>query len=267
MIFDLHNDLPTSDLSAGRQTEYICGAEGNVITLAVWTSRLVSPIDKVKRTVNSFSDYPSVKFAVEDAWFISEDNMEEFTSFPLLYCTLAWSGNNALAGGHTGDGGVTDLGRKFIKSLNSAGIAVDVAHLNERSFYDVLDSGAKVLCSHTCLRDICDHTRNLNDNQIRALIDAGGMTGIAAVADFMGGRGAGINGYALQLCRYAEKFGVGTLGIGTDFFGTEPFEGLENYSCFDNLAAVLLNKGFTGREINDIFFNNANKFFSDIGEK
>ena len=267
MIFDLHTDLPTADIPRKKKFDFIQSNKNNVITLAVFTTRLEDPLSFIKSTVETYSEFENARFAIEDSWFVTPENMFAVSSLPLLYCTLAWGGDNALAGGHKGSGGLTRLGKEFVKCLNKAGIAVDTAHLNEKSFYDVLELGAKVLCSHTCLYSEFPHTRNLKDEQIRELISAGGITGIAAVSDFMGKDLANKHDYAAQFCRYADKFGVESLSVGTDFFGTEPLEGLETYKDVESLTCELIKSGFTIEETDKIYFQNAKKFYDTTGDK
>ncbi len=262
MIFDLHTDLPTYAVSEKEKFRFLEDNRSSVITLAVWTSELADPLAEIKNTVKTYLRFGNARFAVEDSWFVNKENISEIVSLPLIYCTLAWSVDNAVAGGHIGTGGLTALGKEFITSLNGAGIAVDTAHLNERSFYEALEAGAKVLCSHTCLFSEFPHTRNLKDEQVSALIKAGGIVGIAAVSDFMGKKRARMCDYAAQFRAYAEKFGVGSLSVGTDFFGTEPIEGLETYDKIGSLAEELIKSGFSEKDVRDIFFDNANKFFT-----
>ena len=262
MIFDLHTDLPTFDTARKNKLEFVQKNADTVMTLAVWTSELTNPLQKVQDTVKTYSHFKNVRFAIEDSWFVTENNMFEIVSLPLLYCTLAWGGNNALAGGHLGDGALTELGNKFIATLNGADIAVDTAHLNVKSFYKVLESGKKVLCSHTCLYSVYPHTRNLTDSQIKDLISAGGVVGIAAVSSFMGKAVAGRADYVEQFVRFADKFGTEALCVGTDFFGTEPLDGFSSYDDAENLKCDLIGRGFSERETDDILFNNANNFYS-----
>ena len=267
MIFDLHTDLPTAEMSDSEKLDTIRRNGNTVMTLAVWTSKLKDPLSFVENTVKTYSEFENVRFAIEDSWFVTKENMARISSLPLLYCTLAWSVDNAVAGGHKGDGGITALGKDFIGSLNAAHIAIDTAHLNEKSFYTALELGEKVVCSHTCLYSVYPHTRNLKDGQIRELISAGGIVGISAVSDFMGKSVADRHDFAAQLCRYADKFGTESLSIGTDFWGTEPLAGLETYGKIESLAEELVKEGFSDKDVQKIFYDNANNFFMKTGDK
>ncbi len=261
-IFDLHTDLPTYKAEPKEKIKVLEDNGSSVITLAVFTTRLADPLAEIGNALKTYSRFENARFAVEDSWFVNAENMSEIVSFPLLYCTLAWGEDNALAGGHKGVSGLSALGKRFISKMNEAGIAVDLAHLNERSFYEALDNGKKVLDSHTCLYSRFPHTRNLKDEQVSALIGAGGIVGIAAVSEFMGERRADISDYADQFCYYADKFGTESLCVGTDFFGTEPIYGFETYDKAGDLAEELFKRGFSEKEIRDIFFNNANNFYT-----
>jgi membrane dipeptidase len=207
-----------------------------------------------------------MRFAVEDLCFANESNADALAALPLAYCTPAWGGDNAIAGGHLGTGGITPLGKTVLKKLCRAGIAIDTAHLNPKSFYECCDNYEFVLNSHTCLKSICNHSRNLDNAQIRALIGRGGVVGITCVNQFMRGEGnaADIADFVEQLDSYAQSFGVGSLAVGTDFMGTDPVKGLESYGKFDDLAVLLAKIGFSQGDTEKIFYTNARDYFEKI---
>jgi membrane dipeptidase len=104
--------------------------------------------------------------------------------------TLAWT-NNLLWAGSSSDPdndqmGLTDFGREVVGEMNRIGMIVDISHVSERTFYDALEVTTKpVVASHTGCRALCDHDRNLTDDQLRAIAANGGVVGIAAFNTFL----------------------------------------------------------------------------------
>jgi len=107
------------------------------------------------------------------------------------YITLSHNGDNDLCDSSTDtkdpvDRGLSDLGRQVVARMNALGMMVDVSHISERSFFDVLKATkAPVLASHSCARALCDHPRNLTDVQLRALKANGGVIQLCLVSDFI----------------------------------------------------------------------------------
>ena len=92
-----------------------------------------------------------------------------------------WNNENALAtpAKKNADDGLTDYGVQVIREMQKQGMAVDVSHLNERGFYDLFAKGLRPpMASHSCCRALCDHFRNLTDDQIRMMIQYGGFIGV-----------------------------------------------------------------------------------------
>ncbi|MDR2202607.1 MAG: membrane dipeptidase [Clostridiales bacterium] len=263
MIFDLHNDLVTAKMPLEQMRRFIKSNARVKMTLAVWTSKIADPLPFIAEVIRQFSPLGNVLFAVEDLWFLTEKNLAALCALPLSYCTLAWDTDNAVAGGHKGTGGVTEFGKRAVAAMNKSGIAVDAAHLNERSFYNLLDLTDTLICSHACLKETRFHSRNLSPEQVKNIIARGGVVGLTAVADFLPDGEGARGGFVNQLCAFASRYGVDSLALGTDLFGTDPLKGLETYEKFASLAYDLEGAGFTAGEAEKILFRNADKFFSD----
>lgn len=102
--------------------------------------------------------------------------------------TLTWNADNALAGCHASDLGLTERGRTFVREAQRLGILIDVSHLGERAFWELCDvTRAPILASHSNCRALCGHTRNLTDDQLRAVAQSGGTVGLNLYAPFVGG--------------------------------------------------------------------------------
>lgn len=121
-------------------------------------------------------------------------NLEKIEDLDLLYkigfrhAMLTWNEENNYATGVKGDSnrGLTTEGRKLIRKMESLDMIIDVAHLNEKSFYDVLNyTNKNIIFSHGNLKSICDHRRNLTDEQLIALREANGLFGLTLANNFV----------------------------------------------------------------------------------
>ena len=158
---------------------------------------------------------------------------------------LTWNGSNALADGvdvAEGGRGLTELGRCIVKEMNRLGMLVDVSHLSERSFWDVISvCEGPVIASHSNARAICSHRRNLSDAQLRAVAASGGVVGLNFYPPFLAS--AGEAGLA-DILRHAEHMlsvmGRGHVGMGSDFDGVNRLpEGITGVESLPILAGAM----------------------------
>ncbi|NIM90882.1 MAG: membrane dipeptidase [Candidatus Aminicenantes bacterium] len=107
------------------------------------------------------------------------------------YVTLCHSQDNDICDSstdrlHPEDNGLSDFGKKVVAECNRLGVMVDVSHISDRSFYDVLEvSSAPVIASHSCTRALCDSPRNLTDEMLGALASNGGVIQVCFVSSFV----------------------------------------------------------------------------------
>ena len=162
------------------------------------------------------------------------ETLEHWQAIGVRMAAITWNYKNALATPHCVDmtSGLTAFGREAVREMTRLGIAPDVSHLNEAGFYDLLDMGICPLASHSCCRALCDNTRNLSDDQLRALFSAGGYVGVNFYPHFLKKRGrARIRDVADHLEHMLGLGGEGQIGFGSDFDGIECApEGLEDPS-------------------------------------
>jgi membrane dipeptidase len=121
-----------------------------------------------------------------------EDDLALLRSFHELgvrYLTLTWNHSTSWAGAARDPAarhGLTDFGREVVREMNRIGMLVDLSHVSERTFYDALEvSDTPVICSHSSVRALCDHPRNLTDDQLRALARNGGVVGVNFYSGFL----------------------------------------------------------------------------------
>ncbi|MFZ5642365.1 MAG: dipeptidase [Bacillota bacterium] len=175
--------------------------------------------------------------------------------------TLTWNGRNELADGvsETGTGGgLTKFGESVVREMNRMGMLVDVSHLSERGFWDVLKLSQKpVIASHSNCRTLCDHPRNLTDDQIKALASAGGVAGLCFYPNFIDSGSANIERVLDHAEHMAGVAGVDCIGLGSDFDGIDStIPELGDVTCLPSLTEGLLRRGFSGEDVKKIIGGN-----------
>ena len=158
------------------------------------------------------------------------------------------------------------FGREAVKEMARLGIAPDTSHLNERGFYDLLDMGVKPLASHSCCRALCGHCRNLTDDQLKALFQAGGYVGINFYPYFLADNGrADLDTVCDHALHMLELGGEGHIGFGSDFDGIERKpEGLSGPQDFPALFAALRRRGVTEAQIEAMAGKNLMAYYDRI---
>lgn len=184
--------------------------------------------------------------------------------------TLTWNQRNAIADG-AGEGplgGLSSFGREVVKEMNSLGMVIDVSHINRAGFFDVVNSSSKpVLASHSNARALCDHPRNLDDQQLKLLADKGGVVGVTFVPDFLvpKGKKADIEAVADHMDYIKNLIGVDYIGMGSDFDGVDFLpEGLEDVTKVPNLVPVLAHRGYTDTELEKVFGGNVFRLLKTV---
>jgi membrane dipeptidase len=183
--------------------------------------------------------------------------------------TLTWSLRNDIGDGVLGckDCGITQFGKSVVKEMNRLGMIVDVSHLNERGFWDVVDLCDKpFIASHSDCKALCNHPRNLSDKQIKAIADKNGVIGINLCPDFLREDGNATIEDVLDHVEYiAELVGAEYVGFGSDFDGIEKTPvGLHDVSCFPKVLEGLKKRGFNDDEIDLISHGNFERIIKEI---
>lgn len=183
--------------------------------------------------------------------------------------TLTWNGRNELGDGVSEErsgGGLTGFGAAVVREMNRLGMVVDVSHLSESGFRDVLkESGRPVIASHSNCRSLCDHPRNLDDHQIRALAAAGGVVGLSFYPHFVDTLSPSLERWLDHAEHLASIAGVDCIGIGSDFDGMEEaIPELADASCLPLVTLGLLDRGFSGGEVKKILGGNFLRVLSQV---
>ena len=191
----------------------------------------------------------------------SLQNLRHFAQRGIVYMTLCHNGDNDIcdsAKGCNTHGGVSLFGEQVIREMNRLGIMVDLSHANEKSFYDALEiSQLPIVCSHSSCRALCDHPRNLTDEQLRALAATGGVAQITLYHGFLRKDGEATVYDALQHLEHAiQVAGIDHVGLGTDFDGVGGVRGLANAAELLNFTRQLMLRRYSERDIQKIWGGN-----------
>ena len=220
---------------------------------------------------NKLSGRKSIMLGIENGLALNGQlqNVEHFARRGVVYITLCHNGDNDLCDSARGSAthhGLSQFGRQVIGEMNRLGIMVDLSHAAEKSFYDALEvSRLPIVCSHSSCRALCDHPRNLTDDQMRALAAHGGVMQVTLYNGFLRKDGEATILDALQHLEHAiEVMGIDHVGIGTDFDGDGGICGLANSSDIINLTRQLMARGYTEADIRKIWGGNFLRVMSQV---
>lgn len=173
-----------------------------------------------------------------------------------------WNRANALSGTNSQERerGLSDKGRDFIRQMERCGIYADVSHLSDRGFWDLCRMTARpIVASHSNSRALCDHPRNLTDDQFRAIRDTGGVVGMNFYSHFIGKQPS-----VDDLVRHIEHFlamdGEKTVCMGGDLDGCEELpQGMAGMEDVPKIWQALEERGYPRPLLEDLFWNNLRK--------
>ncbi len=202
-IFDIHSDMLYDlyiETKKGKKNRFkekhVPQLKNSVIEAAVWT--MYSPDDfdlieaiKIALDEIDMTEIPNFKYMLG---LEGLRNLEKVEDINILYelgfrhAMLTWNEENKYATGVAGDKdrGVTEEGYRLLKRMEELDMIIDVAHLNEKSFYDVLNyTNKNIIYSHGNVKEICDHRRNLTLEQMKKLKEANGLFGLTLAKNFV----------------------------------------------------------------------------------
>jgi membrane dipeptidase len=175
--------------------------------------------------------------------------------------TLTWNQRNQLGDGvweRESGGGLTTFGKAVIKEMNDLGMLVDVSHLSEGGFWDVISYTTKpIAATHSCCRVLHEHPRNLRNEQMEALQKNQGIIGINFCPEFLGRERVTAETVIEHIEYAAGVAGVDHVGLGSDFDGIETTPaGLEDVSKMPLLTELLLQRGWKEEEVRKVLGGN-----------
>ncbi len=175
--------------------------------------------------------------------------------------SLGWNEQNPLTGSHRTGGGLTDQGRAYVKEAQRLGMLVDVSHISDQGFWDMMDiTQAPILATHSNSRAVWNESRNLSDDMFRAICKTGGVAGLNLYAGFVGQEeNADLDQACDHILHFLELDPSGKhIALGGDLDGCNPLvKGFEGIQGYPRLAQRLLERGVEEKTVLDIFWNNA----------
>lgn len=204
------------------------------------------------------------------------ENVDMYYREGVRMVSLTWNYENSLGYPHSTDPekhalGLKPFGVEAVRRMNELGIAVDVSHLSEGGFWDVVKTSAKpFIASHSCARALCDHSRNLTDEQLRAMGDKGSVVGLNYLTEFLKkpiGRPdddhTDVDLAIRHLRHMVNVAGIESVGLGSDYDGME--NTLEWGDCGgQQLLAQGIEKAFGYEAAEKICYKNVLRVFRDI---
>lgn len=199
----------------------------------------------------------AIMMGIENGYAIGKDIklLEEFQKMGIVYVTLCHNGDNDICDSarksNNEHGGLSPFGREVVAEMNRLGMLIDLSHAGEATFWDVLKLSEKpVVCSHSSCRALCDHPRNLTDEQMHALADKDGVMQVTIYNGFLRTDDkATIEDVVRHINHAVEIMGVEHVGIGTDFDGDGGVPGVASASDVLNLTRALLREGYTKEQL------------------
>lgn len=205
----------------------------------------------------------AVMRGIENGYAIGRDisNIERYRRMGVVYITLCHNGDNDICDSARGcgeNGGLSPFGRDVVREMNRVGMMIDLSHAAETTFYQTLElSTQPVVCSHSSCRALCNHPRNLTDEQMRALAAKGGVVQITMYKGFLVDEGeATLDDFMRHLLHAVAVAGIEHVGIGSDFDGDGTIVGCADASAMRNVTRELLRAGLSDEDIQKIWGGN-----------
>ena len=195
--------------------------------------------------------------------------LRTFYDLGLRSAMLTWNWRNYFAAGSWETGGLSKLGKELIVEMERLGMIVDVSHLNEEGCWDIMSIAKKpVIASHSNAKSIYDHKRNLSDDQIKAIVNTGGVIGVnnyftinTDVEEMI------LDRYMDQMEYLLEVAGEDHVGLGFDFngyLGSSEMKDLENASKTPNVTNELIKRGYGEETIKKVLGGNFLRVLEDV---
>ena len=247
---------------------------------AIWTEHALSPdaaweqffkIWEHTKKANIPSCVDTI-LAVEGGALLGEDlsRLDILYAHGVRILTLVWQDVCSLGGAHNTDVPLSDFGKEAVKRCFSLGIQPDISHASDPMFWQCAElcaeAGVPLLATHSNARSVYSHSRNLTDDMFSAICQSGGVVGISMAAVHLAPGG---NATVFDVMRHIEHFcalgGEEHLCLGCDFDGISRWpEQIRHMYDLPLLAEHLARAGYSERQIEGIFYKNANRFLKTI---
>ncbi len=186
--------------------------------------------------------------------------LEDLCMIGFRIVSLSWNEKNPLTGSNITGGGLTDLGRVFVREAQRLGMLVDVSHISDEGFWDIMKiTEAPIIATHSNSWTLCPHSRNLTDDMFRAIRETGGLTGYNMCDEFTAQNNPTLDSVCDHLFHFMELDPTARgIALGGDLDGVNGFpQGFTGVQDWPKLAQRLLERGMGAETVENIFWHNA----------
>ena len=219
---------------------------------------------------------------IENGYPIGMDikNVEKFYNMGARYMSLAHNGNSQLSDSNTGEtddvylhNGLSELGVEVIKEMNRLGIMIDISHPSKEAIRQMISlSKAPVIASHSSARTLCDHSRNLDDDQLGWIKENGGVVQTVAFKSYLNSEKSKANSvekvdvsdFVDHIDYLVNSMGINHVGISSDFDGGGGVEGWSDASETFNVTLELVKRDYTELEIEKLWSGNLLRVLDEV---
>jgi len=213
----------------------------------------------------------SIIIGVENGYAIGKDinNIKRFAELGVKYITLSHNGNNDICDSNTGPvehNGLSEFGKEVVKEMNRQGIIIDISHTSEKTSFDALAlSWYPIIASHSSVKALCDHPRNLSNELIKAVAAKGGVVQICLLSEFLIKEGTASVKDAVDHIDYIVWLaGIDYVGIGSDFDGGGGIKYLSSANEFPQITMELIRRGYSDTDIAKIWGENLMRVIEEV---
>ena len=277
LLVDAHK-MTEGKLDAACMVAYLAQKGRSDAELLTATQKAVDIIDRLKAMVdategfsialtrddllhNKFEGKKSVILGIENGYALGKDlkNVRKFWDMGVRYLTLCHNGDNDICDSarrsENEHDGLSDFGRAVVDEMNNQGMLIDLSHAAESTFYEVLERSKRpVACTHSSARALCNHSRNLTDDQLRALAKQGGVAQATFYPGFLrDDEQATVEDAVRHILHMIHVAGIDHVGIGSDFDGDGGVPGLASAADMVHLTRRLQAEGLTDDELRKLW--------------
>jgi len=213
---------------------------------------------------------------IENGYGIGKDikNVKKYKDMGVQYMTLSHSYDNDICSSSTNtedaSKGLTAFGREVVKEMNKVGMMIDISHVSESTFWDVMKlSKDPVFASHSSVKALCNSDRNLTDEQLRALAKNGGVIQICIYGGYLNKnpKAASVDDVVNHIDHAVKVAGIDHVGIGSDFDGGGGVLGCAGDNDMINITVKLIEKGYSEEDIRKIWGGNFFRVMNEVINK
>jgi microsomal dipeptidase-like Zn-dependent dipeptidase/gamma-glutamyl-gamma-aminobutyrate hydrolase PuuD len=206
----------------------------------------------------------AILLGVENGYGIGKDlrNLQKLADMGVVYITLSHNGDNdicdAAMKSKQEHNGLSEFGKEVVKEMNRLGIMIDISHTSEKTSLDVLEiTEHPIIASHSSVKSLCNHPRNISDKLMAVIAKNGGVVQICLYAGFLKKKGkANVKDAVDHIDYIVKKVGIDYVGIGSDFDGGGGLIGLKSASEMPKITIELLRRGYSEEDIAKIWGGN-----------